>query len=188
LELARKRLGLEDLETLAPKLEAELVQFKSLSGRTVAIWQWITRGRSRWSAVLALAIGAGIAFVIWKFLPIGDWPRAILTATTSLVAILSGVTLPISRALDTFETARRKIDKNREEQQNQINKERTQTLAVIEASRAGLRKLEAQIEKLRQGRRTSDFILDRYQSTDYSARLGVVAKAHSDFKRLSDLL
>ena len=60
--------------------------------------------------------------------------------------------------------------------------------AEVEAARQRVRELEQAIEQLRADRQMLDFITRRNQSTDYTSHLGVIARAHKDFRELSAFL
>jgi hypothetical protein len=204
-EKAAKELNLPQAMDSGAEVNRELLELRGIfSAMLVAM-----RNTERlWIWILALALAVltvfGIPLLAHSYLP-GQWDyvkAAITTAATVLagvVALLAPFFVPAKRALMYLQEARKKSDnlvrKNKEEKYNELKAEYDKRKEEVDKQEKAVKQeremldgLQEAVDQLRADRQMLDFIKRRNASTDYTSHLGVVARAHKDFKELSAIL
>jgi hypothetical protein len=116
-----------------------------------------------------------------------------------VAAFLGPFFVPASRALRYLQKAREKSDQlvrlKKEEEYEKLTAESEKWKAKVDQQETAVKQerdrlaaLQEAVEQLRADRQMLDFIKKRNASTDYTSHLGVVARAHKDFKELSTFL
>jgi hypothetical protein len=203
---AAKELNLPQVAAAGAEVNRELMELRGIGSamllamrNTERLWLWV--------AALGLVVAAvfGLPPLVRLYLPItisksvGDLIAAITTALGTLVAFLGPFLVPARRALKYLQDARKKSDeivqqKQAEnktklvEERNKKQSELNEQNQNVEKARAALKNIEQAIEGLRADRQMLDFIRQRNMSTDYTSHLGVIARAHKDFRELSVFL
>jgi hypothetical protein len=162
----------------------------------------------RWKGLLVglLLVAAG-AFVLYEVTRVSG--SRIAAAMTRFVAIAGPLTLALATVgksaravLGRAEAFRQSLEDNLERQKEARTREIEEKQRPLEEARQRLeeqqtrqkrelerlRKLSRELEGLDASRQLVDFIRQRDASGDYRKRLGTVARASQDFKRLSDLM
>ncbi len=146
----------------------------------------------------AVTVGAGL-FWLLKHIDFGHPVlraiSAISVASTSLIPLLKWSKRGLKFIRQAQEAQEQVIRANQESKTKDLKKKRTDirnNIKVAQQKAAEAAKnsaaLNEQLEAMRADRRMVDFIRQRYQSTDYRDRLGVIAKVRADFRHLSVLL
>jgi KAP family P-loop domain len=193
---AANELHIPDAEHKVEQLGQELLGLRS---NYQAIWL-ILRTSPKLAILCLLGITAaiGVPFLL-KHLDIGGVILRIITAAGFLSATLGpflnwshqGLKF-IKQAQDAQNTV---VQQNREAKTAELRERRDNVRKTIESTQKradeaakNAAALTQQLEAMRADRKMVDFIRQRYQSTDYRDRLGVIAKVRADFKHLSVLL
>ena len=202
LSEAREALNLQPALNAEREVEQDLFKIYGL-GKAMAlamrhgrVWLWVL------AAFLLLVTGALAYPFVMQWMEQHDasaLSKAIAIGLASCAASLLPFIASAERALRFIEAARKRrdnlvnsirIEKEKEIQsalaRAQAESDAMQKLVALE--HVAIAELEKRIRDLRAGHKLSEFIRDRYRSTDYAQHLGVIAKAHSDFRRLSILL
>ncbi|NOK20633.1 P-loop NTPase fold protein, partial [Corallococcus carmarthensis] len=205
-ELSAK-LQLPLKQALTPEGIEQLLELRNLSGRLRAFWQSLAARPSgeRRNFLLLLLLCLGLPLLALLVAPrfIEAWKE--LCGFLG-VAGIAGLVLKLRPFLEAAKTAAKEletawnaattqIEERKQARRTEIEAERKAlTLQVDQAQKSvdeateALRAVEAQLDALRADRQVSDFIRKRHQSTDYTQHLGVIARAHQDFERLTELL
>jgi hypothetical protein len=204
-ERAAKELNLPQAMDSGAEVNKELLELRGIfSAMLVAM----RNTEQLWIWILALALVAltvfGIPLLAHTYLP-GQWDN-LKAATTTAATVLAGVAallgpffVPAKRALMYLQEARKKSDelvrKKKEEKYNELKAEYDKQKEevdkqekAVKQERETLEGLQEAVEQLRADRQMLDFIKRRNASTDYTSHLGVVARAHKDFKELNAIL
>lgn len=202
---AAKELNLPQALDAGAEINTELLQLRGILSaiflamrNTERLWIWILALALVVLAVLEVPLLAQTYLhVQWAYLKV-----AITTVATFLVgvaAFLGPFFVPAKRALSYLQEARKrsaelvrekmaeKHDELKVEHDKRKDEVDEQEKAVKE-ERERLEALQEAVQQLRAERQMLDFIKSRNASTDYTSHLGVVARAHKDFKVLSALL
>lgn len=203
---AAKELNLPQAAAEGAEVNKQLLELRGLWGamlvamrNTERLWVWL----------LALSLVVGVAFGLPRLvrdrLP-SEWESTlktlVATVTTilgSMAALLAPFIIPAKRALKYLQEARKKSEQLAFEKQKEQraaleaeHKTRQAELekqnATVEQARDEIRELQNAIDKLRADRQMFDFIRQRSSSTDYTSHLGIIARAHKDFRELSAFL
>jgi hypothetical protein len=96
---------------------------------------------------------------------------------------------PFFRAKDEIiEAERRKATAELEARNQQATERRAQAISREETASKKLRDVGRELLELQPMHQMKSFVRDRRESTDYTKHLGVIARAHDDFDRLSRYL
>ncbi len=204
-ERAAKELNLPQAVDSGAEVNRELLELRGIFNAMLVAMRNTER---LWIWILALALVAltvfGIPLLAHTYLH-GQWDylkAAITTAATILagvVALLGPFFVPAKRALMYLQEARKKSDElvrqKKEEKYSELKAEYDKRKVEVDKQekavgqeREILEGLQEAVEQLRADRQMLDFIKRRNASTDYTSHLGVVARAHKDFKELSAIL
>jgi hypothetical protein len=202
---AAEELNLPQALDDGAEINTELLQ---LRGILSAMFMAMRNTDRLWIWILTLALVVLVVFEVpllvqtylnvqWAYLKV-----AITTVATFLVglaAFLGPFFVPAKRALSYLQEARKRsaklVREKMEEKHNELKVEHDKRKEEVDEQEKAVKeereKLEAlreAVEQLRAERQMLDFIKRRNASTDYTSHLGVVARAHKDFKVLSALL
>ncbi len=138
------------------------------------------------ASLAALGVGWGGFFLVKRY--VGDFAKTVITifvaASTFLAALRAG-----SRKILNFV---RKIKASKQElidkTQHAVKEKIDQARESIEQATEAVKILNQQLENMRADRKMVDFIRQRYESSDYRAHLGTIARVRADFRHLSALL
>jgi hypothetical protein len=200
---AAKELNLPEAGAAGTELKNELLEVRGLGG-AIALAMRNTEKLRTW--VLAFVLLAGSLFIIYRWALPWALGHGLPDLVGHLVAIVAGITALISpflnkarRALGLLQEARTRSEKiikdEQDKQRDQLQKDRYQKAKAVEQqekavdqARSKVDQLEQKLRDLRVDRQMFDFIKRRNESTDYTRHLGVIARAHKDFRELSTLL
>ena len=202
----------EKLTTAAEKLQIplgpatvdELKKLVETPRFLKAFWVSITSRASRQRqrflvlTLIALVVPILVGLVASRFADLGRWLPVVAPLIGLLLRCLPYMKMA-QEALAPLKTAHeqteRQLGKEKERQRAELMKQKGDLMAkVLDAQRqveeaaAAVHKIEEQIDAIQADRQMADFIRQRHASTDYTQHLGVIARAHQDFERLSKLL
>jgi hypothetical protein len=203
IQQAGKELNLSDTQAAATEVKAQLLELYGLWGRVRALIIAIqnTRERRVW---LLLTLGVVLALLVGALLV--SYKEPLVAVVGSLLGLLGPLVFAVQpfipkvkRALELIEQAREENEeiikevrqRKREEleqQKKEIQQKVIDTQRQFDEASETVKKLEQQLDELRADRQMSNFIKQRYESTDYTQHLGVIARARNDFEQLSILL
>jgi KAP family P-loop domain len=203
---AAQALNIPSVDAAATETKAQLMELHGLAG--VAWGMWLAARRHKRIAVLSVLAGLLIlaipyflaANVAWaKEMQLDSAIARVGALLTAVAAALGPFAKKVSHALKLIGEARKQSlatvndEKRKKEEELGLQKKKIQEEAVglqkrVDEESVALAKLEQQLEELRADRQMSNFIISRNESRDYTAHLGVIARARDDFQRLSDLL
>jgi hypothetical protein len=205
LDSAIKQLNLDQAAEATHKTKEQLIELHGLAGRVTALWLSIRNPKHRWIWVVALLGLVVVPIVV-------DWGLELLLGSQlddtiskavgwvfGILACLSPFVGPAARAITAIEEARAEgqavIEQERraqveelEQQRKEIQQKVNEAQAKVNDASAQVKQIEEKLDSLRADRQMSNFIKQRHQSTDYTAHLGVIARARNDFEQLSTLL
>jgi KAP family P-loop domain/TIR domain len=202
---AAKELNLPQAVDAGAEVNKELLELRGIFSamfvamrNTERLWIWVL------ALVLVVLAVFGIPLLAHAYLRVQwNYLNATLTAAATFLAgaaaFLGPFFVPAKRALRYLQEARKKSDelvrKKKVEKCKELNAEYDKRKEEVEKQekavdqeREMLEVLQEAVEQLRADRQMLDFIKRRNASSDYTTHLGVVARAHKDFKELSALL
>jgi hypothetical protein len=179
-------------------LKIELLEIKnSWSAFSLAFKGW---NRPRDWVIPAVVI-VGIALLIWIGVPFLlrvkvdatiAWAATLISsagaALTPLAPILKKAGKAASIVKGVRESQKKKIEEARKEQQLQARKKLDDAERRVTRARENLKNVQQSLQEMRADKQLLDFVRQRSLSTDYTSKLGTVARARRDFKRLSELM
>ncbi len=198
LDDAAEQLNIPAAERALGDLKVQLLGIKNVwSAFTLAFKGW-NRPRD-W--MIPLAVLAGILFLLWVGVPlllrfkVDVTLAGALTLVSSLIAALKSLE-PVLKKARSAAAIVQKIRESQEKQIEQATKDqRTQAKTKLDdaqlrvkQAKDNLKNIEQSLQEMRADKQLLDFIRQRSLSTDYTSRLGTVARARRDFKQLSDLM
>jgi hypothetical protein len=187
----------------------ELLELRGLGGRLQAMHRsWMSKSlQEKRSSLIITALCLLGPILIGALLPLvisavrewwSHWAGPI-AAVLGLLARAAPLLRRSRQAFSKLEEARKSADelidheKARLQQEAQAEKELlarklAEANSRVEAADQALRRVTEQLEALRADRQMLEFVRQRSASTEYTQHLGVIARAHRDFKQLSELL
>jgi hypothetical protein len=200
LDAAAKELNISEGKAAAREIKTQILELHGIWNTLVFTMRnnenlWV------WPAVSLLAVGAS-----WFTIYLLKDHRGIPSLVTNLVALLVGASSFLAPFVRNARKALTFIQRARESKQKLIDEEKAKKTAdltkqqdnarkeVVEAQKAvesaeeNLRALNDQLDKMRADRKLADYIRQRNESTDYTQRLGIIARVRADFRQLSTLL
>lgn len=202
LEAAAKRLNIPKAQRAGQDLKVRLLEVgNTWSALRLALKGW-NRPRT-W--LLPILVLAAVLVLLWVVVPkaLDLHLDSAIEQAVKVVASITAALLPFlakaERALsiiqrvkksqhDRIEELRQEIEREPRKQQRHVKEKLGLAEKRVEQAREEVRKLEQLQEEMRADKQLSDFIRKRSLSTDYTSRLGTVARARRDFKHLSDLI
>jgi KAP family P-loop domain/Clp amino terminal domain, pathogenicity island component len=198
---AAKELGVPQAEAAAENLKNELLQVKSIWD-TFALMLRSANRRNLWllCAAVVLLVSIGVPVLFWaKSKGLG---ARIASATTVLVAsaaLIERVVTPLLRAKKLVDQVRQSaqeaIDKEQQAKKKKAEEDHQKLVAnaasarqKVETASAAISLIDQDLDRLRPDRQMTDFIRQRFQSSDYTSQLGVISRARKDFEQLTTLL
>ncbi|WP_158623887.1 P-loop NTPase fold protein [Corallococcus llansteffanensis] len=195
------------LDKATPEGVQQLLELRSLGGRLQAFWRALRAKpageQQRFFLLVLVCLGAPLLATLvapyftkaWKevsgalgvlglgglFLKLQPFLKAARTAVGQMETAWNAATAQIE---DQKQVRRVKLEDERKTLASQVD----QAQRSVEEATAALRDMEAQLDALGADRQVSEFIRQRHESTDYTQHLGVIARAHQDFERLTELL
>lgn len=181
----------------------ELLELRGVAGRLRAVKLAFvnTKDLTKWLvAVGFLVVSAGIALWLSQMsFGLSDFVARLIAVATGLLGFLSPFIYSGLRAINLIkdavrtnkvnvENARKAKEDDLLNLQKEIQARRDAARQSVEAARNELKTNDDQLQQLTINRQMADFIRARHQSTDYTRLLGTIARARSDFEKLSDLL
>jgi KAP family P-loop domain len=203
-ELA-SQLGIDEAKQSIGELKTQVIDLNSTARRVQAL---LAGFKQRWRGlIVGLAAAGVIAFAVHQVMitsgeQIAAMVSRIVAAIGVIVAALSTV-LPAAKAiLKRAEDFKKSVDQQLEGQKERREKEVRDRRDALDAEKKQLedqkvrqqeelerlKTLSRKLNELDSSRQLVDFIRARDASGDYRSRLGTVARASQDFKRLSDLM
>jgi hypothetical protein len=199
LGAAAKALHLPEARGAAGELGGELLALRGFGG---TIW-FVLRNRQRlW--IWLLALGVALAVGVWLVpLVIGSAAGQLVKGAGGLLGGVAAFLAPFiawaRKAQGFIDRARsaseRVIEEQRQRQtaelaaeHNRIKERMAQASGDVKAAAETLREVDSRLQKLLADRRMADYIRQRHESSDYTRRLGVIARVRGDFRYLSCLL
>jgi hypothetical protein len=205
LDTAITELHLDKAKVAANKTKEQLIELHGLSGRVTTLWLSIQNPKNRALWLVALlglvVVPIGVDWLL-EFVLASQLDDAISETVGWVFGILAGLSPfvgPANRAITAIEEARAEgqtvIEQERqarvaelEQQREEIQQKVNEAQAKVNNATAQVKQIEEKLDSLRADRQMSNFIKQRHQSTDYTAHLGVIARARNDFEQLSTLL
>lgn len=203
---AAEKLNIPEAQRAAGEMRASLLEIKDFwSALAFALKGW----KSTRAWLLAGAVLLGALVLIFVLIPwvlkidIGSKISAAAGLVTSAVASAMAFLEPfrkkaiaglaIIRNIKTqqqqrIDTERDKIEDEAKKQQATVRQKLDDAETRAENAKAELARLEHTLKEMRADKQLSDFIRERSLSTDYTSRLGTVARARRDFRQLSNLM
>jgi hypothetical protein len=159
---------------------------------TEKLWLWLL------AFGLALILSASVATLLRHF-HVNDVAGHVIAFLTAISGFLAPFVFVARKALNLIQQARtskqKLIEAAKTKQIDQLKTEQTKIRKEVDAARVAVAQasetaqaLNAQLERMRVDRQMVDFIRQRYESSDYRANLGTIARVRSDFQHLSVLL
>jgi hypothetical protein len=205
LDKAAKELNLPQVTAASDTVRKDLLELRGIwSAMLLAM-----RNTERlWTWLVALALLVAAIFGLLRLVPLLvpqklESVKGLLAGAAAtlggLAALLGPFLVPAKRALKFLQDARKKSDeivqRQQAERRQELEAARTKKKSevdeknkAVEDLREKIDKLDNAIQQLRADRQMFDFIRKRNASTDYTSHLGVIARAHKDFRELSALL
>jgi hypothetical protein len=200
LDAAAKELHISEGKAAADAIKAQILELHGIWNAIVFTMRnneklWI------WPLVFLFALG-----VSWASIYLLHQVPRIPGLVTNLVGLLVGVSGFLApfvnnarKALTFIQQARVSKQKLIEEakarkmadlkkQQDDAKTEVKEAERSVELAQENLRTLNDQLDKMRADRKMADYIRQRNESTDYTQRLGIIARVRADFRQLSTLL
>jgi phospholipase C len=209
LEQAAKTLGLTEIERSGEDIKRQLDELEGLVGHARALWLWFLNGnygvRLNFLALMVISVVAlwwlpryASCWLTWLgpvatlVIQILGSASALLVAGKPMITAARKALAVVDRARSSTEELIRREREKKEQvlllQQDRMKSEREAAeQRVLELTKA-IESLGRQIEELRVARQMSNFILERYKSSDYTSHLGIISTAHHDFERLSKFI
>lgn len=197
-----KELKIPDAERATSDLKVSLLEVSNTwSALRVALKGW--KNPRLWVPLVAVAAAVALfVFVIAPFALKWDLNVAVAkftTLLTSMTGLITPLVLNARRVLNTLDDFKKEHDAlikqkrdDVEEGCRDLQQQVQQRLAAAEdraqKARTELNRIEQTLQEMRADRQLLDFIKERSSSSDYVSRLGTVARARRDFKKLSDLM
>jgi hypothetical protein len=180
---------------------AALLDLQGLGATTRAVGRAI-RASSR-AAVIGVAVLAGLALGIATLRDrIDASVHVVVGAAVTIMTWFTSFRPYVKRARNAVGAIQqivaqhgKALEAARQEATAQEQRKREQAATAVEAAksrlteaRRDLEQIELQLIALRADQQMASFLKERQASDDYRKHLGVIARARSDFERLSDLL
>jgi hypothetical protein len=199
LDEAAKQLHLPEAKAAAGKLKDEILELHGI-GKTLLFV--LRNTRNLWMWVLAAVAAAGLAWLSrWLITQykLGDLVNRAVTALGAISGFLVPFLLWANKASNFIQKAReskqRLIEENKRAktaelvaQQVELTKKVADARQAVTDATRNLETLNQRLEQMRADRQMADFIRQRHESSDYTQRLGTIARVRADFKHLSSLL
>lgn len=185
----------------------QLAELRTTSGRIRASWRslWASPPGERRRLLVILLVCLGTPLLATQVAPFFTHAWKAVSGLFGVAGLVGlGVKLQpflaaakaAAKQLETaWNAANAQLEAQKQLQRDTLEKERTalanqmeQAQKSVDVATTALRYAEAQLDALRADRQVSDFIRQRNQSKDYTQHLGVIARAHQDFARLTKLL
>ncbi|HEX3103749.1 MAG TPA: P-loop NTPase fold protein [Terriglobales bacterium] len=199
LDEAAKQLHVPEAKAAAGKLKDEILELHGI-GKTLLFV--IRNTRNLWMWVLASVAAAGLAWLArWLITQykLGDLVNRVVTALGAISGFLAPFLVWANKASNFIQKARkskqRLIEENKRAktaelvtQQAELTKKVADARQAVTDATRNLETLNQRLEQMRADRQMADFIRQRHESSDYTQRLGTIARVRADFKHLSSLL
>jgi hypothetical protein len=199
------RLGIDQASKNLGELKEQVVDLTAAGRRGRAV---IAGMKERgFGLLLGLVLSVAAAFVLYEVLQrYGQEIASLVARISALAGILAAALATVGRAgkaiLRRAESFKKSFDANLKSQkearereirakQQSLDEERRKLEAQWNEQQKELERLKTlsrQLGELDSSRQLVDFIRARDASSDYRGKLGTVARASQDFKRLSDLM
>ncbi|MFL6314111.1 MAG: P-loop NTPase fold protein [Terriglobales bacterium] len=199
LDQAAKQLHVPEAKAAAGEIEAEILELQGISKtlifllrNTKKLWMWL------------VAAGGAIGFVVlaqWLITRyhLGNIANSVITLLAAISGLLAPFVVWAKKALQFIQRAKeskqkliaQKKDMRTAElvaQQAELTAKVAEARKAVTAAAQTLENLNLRLEQMRADRQMADFIRQRHESSDYSQRLGTIARVRADFKHLSSLL
>ncbi len=190
LPVAGKTLG--ELKKQAGELSGLVKTGKALVLGFRSRWYWVFIGVG---VVAAMYGGLFIARMYGLDYVMGRTVAWLAGAATVAAPILAKARTILGRIKDFQRSIDTELQRNREAKQRELTADadakRTEVVALqmqLKHSRDELGTLNEELRGLQATQQMVNFIRQRDASTDYRSQLGVIARAHQDFRRLSELM
>jgi len=199
---AAKQLSIPEAQSAAGEMRASLLEIEGIwSALGFALKGW----KSTRAWLYAAAVLIGIVILLFGIVPlalkfhidsrIAGAAAAVLTALTWLAPFLKKASYGLEIIKNLKQQQQQRIDDERiklerasKAQQEAVKRKREDAETRYENAKAELGRLEQTLKEMRADKQLLNFIRERSLSTDYTSRLGTVARARRDFKQLSDLM
>lgn len=207
LEQAADLLELDKAQAASAGFEKTLLELEGLSGELRAIWLSMTRSKSPMRWLLPVLVFLAVTALVWWGLVrlggllehLGLLISSVSGVLVTVVATLARWLKPARQVLGLVREARETVDQrvqaemqSREaalkQEQAQLKQKVDQAQQRVDEARARVEQFEQQLDELRADRQMAEFVKQRCDSADYTGHLGIVARARSDFERLSKLM
>ena len=203
---AAEKLSIPEAQRAAGEVRASLLEIKGLwSALGFALKGWKSLRAWLLAAAVLVAVFGLTYFLIPLVLKVdigstiskaaGLVISAVAFTMTWLAPFLKKAMAGLSIIKDIKQQQQQRIDDERAKIEDEAKKQRAavrqkldQAEIRVESAKAELDRLDQTLKEMRADKQLLNFIRERSLSTDYTTRLGTVAKARRDFRQLSDLM
>ncbi|MEW6736576.1 MAG: P-loop NTPase fold protein, partial [Acidobacteriota bacterium] len=204
VEEAAKALNIPTAKMKSAELQAQLLELEGILGKAKAAWLWLCNIKNFPLLLLWLGICVLLAPAFYKLVPLfqaqlGEWIAKIVWLLGGITTFLAPIIKKAHGAVSIIDNARnahqtlindtkQKMEDDLKKQQEQLQEKLVTAQQQVDEASTTVTQLETQINSLRADRQLYEFIKQRYESTDYTKHLGIIARARNDFERLSEHL
>lgn len=199
---AARQLCIPEAQRAAGEMRASLLEIKGIwSALRFALKGW----KSTRAWLLAAVVLIAVIVFLWVLLPWAlkvnldskiagaaglllsavAWSAPFLKKASAGLAIISRIKQQQQQRINEERT---RIEQDSKEKQEGVRQKLSEAEVRVENAKAEIGRLEQTLKEMRADKQLLDFIRERSLSTDYTSRLGTVARARRDFKQLSDLM
>jgi hypothetical protein len=198
LTKVREELG---ADPMVREAEATLLDLAGGWGTVKATWRAI-RGNTQAALIGAVALAAVAYGVVALREYVDAAVRWLVAGGIAIATVIAGLRPYIKKAVEAvarvkklvtehgeaLEKARAEAVQAEEDKRKRLETDVKEADRGLTQARRDLEQLEAQLLTLRADVQMAQFVKERQASDDYRKHLGVIARARSDFERLSELL
>jgi len=204
LKKIAKDLNIPEVQAGAQAVKAQILELRGIVGWLKTLGRSILHPEngSRW--VISVA-AVGVAVLILWGLPVlrdsslSTAAKNLATALATISAFVAPFLAKARRIMASIDRVRKdnekriagkKLDREveLEAERKKLTEKVTQAQKQVDEAAAKVKEIEKQLEELQADRQLYKFVQERHESKDYTQYLGLIAKARSDFERLTALM